>query len=128
MASTSRSLLLEVVMFFQGFTRVKLRLISCFATYVGFRNIDRHPEPPCRCLDISSSSLQASITEHYNDQIRSLTRAGQEEHKELIATISKFRDEEQEHHDIGECRVMEERREYGRALDETLCCGKKDED
>ena len=37
----------------------------------------------------------------YNDQIRELTSLDSEEHKELIATICKFRDEEQEHHDIG---------------------------
>ena len=61
-------------------------------------------------MGIHNSSLQASITEHYNDQIRTLTRAGQEEHKELIATISKFRDEEQEHHDIGRWRGQEEER------------------
>ena len=46
-------------------------------------------------------AVEASITEHYNDQIRELTTVDSEEHKELIATISKFRDEEQEHHDIG---------------------------
>ena len=46
-------------------------------------------------------AVEASITEHYNDQIRELTSLDSEEHKELIATISKFRDEEQEHHDIG---------------------------
>merc|ERR1712107_455499 len=45
-------------------------------------------------------AVEASITEHYNDQIRELTSLDSE-HKELIATISKFRDEEQEHHDIG---------------------------
>ena len=46
-------------------------------------------------------SLQASITEHYNDQIRQLANTDAEEHRELIETITKFRDEEQEHHDIG---------------------------
>ena len=46
-------------------------------------------------------AVEASITEHYNDQIRELTSLDNEEHRELIATISKFRDEEQEHHDIG---------------------------
>ena len=45
--------------------------------------------------------LQASITEHYNDQIRLLANTDKEAHKELIETITKFRDEEQEHHDIG---------------------------
>ena len=46
-------------------------------------------------------SLQASITEHYNDQIRTLAASDKKSHEELIQTISKFRDEEQEHHDIG---------------------------
>ena len=46
-------------------------------------------------------AVEASITEHYNDQIRDLTAKDSEKHRELIATISKFRDEEQEHHDIG---------------------------
>lgn len=46
-------------------------------------------------------AVEATITQHYNDQIRQLTAAGPEQHKELIATISRFRDEEQEHHDIG---------------------------
>ena len=45
--------------------------------------------------------MQASITEHYNDQIRQLANTDKEAHKELIETITKFRDEEQEHHDIG---------------------------
>jgi len=46
-------------------------------------------------------AVEASITEHYNDQIRELTNTGSEEHKELIETITRFRNEEQEHHDIG---------------------------
>ena len=51
-------------------------------------------------------AVEATITEHYNDQIRTLTTAGQEEHGELIATISRIRDEEQEHHDTGlECKA-----------------------
>ena len=46
-------------------------------------------------------AVEASITEHYNDQIRTLTNNDTEEHRELVETITKFRDEEQEHHDIG---------------------------
>jgi len=46
-------------------------------------------------------AVEASITEHYNDQIRLLANTDKEAHKELIETITKFRDEEQEHHDIG---------------------------
>jgi ubiquinone biosynthesis monooxygenase Coq7 len=46
-------------------------------------------------------AVEASITEHYNDQIRRLLEDDPEGHKDLIETISRFRDEEQEHHDIG---------------------------
>ena len=46
-------------------------------------------------------AVEASITEHYNDQIRQLATTDPETHRELIQTITKFRDEEQEHHDIG---------------------------
>ena len=46
-------------------------------------------------------AVEASITEHYNDQIRELANSDKEAHRELIETITKFRDEEQEHHDIG---------------------------
>merc|ERR1740128_1483085 len=50
-------------------------------------------------------AVEASITEHYNDQIRILSldqlSEGSSDHSELIKIISKFRDEEQEHHDIG---------------------------
>jgi len=46
-------------------------------------------------------AVEASITEHYNDQIRQLANTDAEEHRELMETITKFRDEEQEHHDIG---------------------------
>jgi ubiquinone biosynthesis monooxygenase Coq7 len=46
-------------------------------------------------------AVEASITEHYNDQLRALIEDDPELHKELIEIITKFRDEEQEHHDIG---------------------------
>jgi len=46
-------------------------------------------------------AVEASITEHYNNQIRTLIEDDPELHQELIETITKFRDEEQEHHDIG---------------------------
>jgi len=46
-------------------------------------------------------AVEDSITEHYNEQLRSLTNSDKEGHRELIETIRKFRDEEQEHHDIG---------------------------
>ena len=44
---------------------------------------------------------KSSITEHYNAQLRALATDTEVDHSELIATISQFRDEEQEHHDIG---------------------------
>lgn len=46
-------------------------------------------------------AVEASITEHYNNQIRELLEDDPELHKELIETITQFRNEEQEHHDIG---------------------------
>jgi len=47
-------------------------------------------------------AVEASITEHYNQQIRELSKEdGGKQHEELINTIAKFRDEEQEHHDTG---------------------------
>merc|ERR1711915_645459 len=45
-------------------------------------------------------AVETTITEHYNQQIRELSQDG-EKHRKLVQTISKFRDEEQEHHDIG---------------------------
>ena len=44
---------------------------------------------------------KSSITEHYNAQLRALATDTEVDHSELIATISQFRDEEQELHDIG---------------------------
>lgn len=46
-------------------------------------------------------AVESSITEHYNDQLRALLEDDPETHKELIETITQFRNEEQEHHDIG---------------------------
>jgi len=46
-------------------------------------------------------AVEATITEHYNNQIRELMKLDEVEHKELINYIQKFRDEEQEHHDTG---------------------------
>lgn len=46
-------------------------------------------------------AVEASITDHYNDQIRTLVSEDPERHKELIQAITKFRDDEQEHHDTG---------------------------
>ena len=49
---------------------------------------------------LSTIAVEASVAEHYNDQIRELPNPDEETHKELIETIAKFRDEKQEHHDI----------------------------
>ena len=48
-------------------------------------------------------AVEASITEHYNNQIRVLIdqNSGGESNKDLIKTITRIRDEEQEHHDTG---------------------------
>ncbi len=51
-------------------------------------------------------AVESSITEHYDAQIRTLLKEAKDEgddelHKELVETIQQFRDEEQEHHDIG---------------------------
>ena len=46
-------------------------------------------------------AVEATITEHYNDQIRALIEQDPEAHKELIETLTRIRDEEQEHHDTG---------------------------
>jgi len=48
-------------------------------------------------------AVESSITDHYNAQIRELMKSTEnfEDNKELLEYIKKFRDEEQEHHDIG---------------------------
>ena len=56
-------------------------------------------------------AVEATITEHYNEQIRELSKDG-EKYEELIKTISKFRDEEQEHHDTGLANEAEQAPAY----------------
>lgn len=46
-------------------------------------------------------AVETVITDHYNSQLRELISMGEEENKELIEVIKKFRDEEMEHHDTG---------------------------
>lgn len=46
-------------------------------------------------------AVETVIVEHYNDQLRSLMESGETIDEELLETIKKFRDEEQEHHDTG---------------------------
>ncbi|XP_067641669.1 5-demethoxyubiquinone hydroxylase, mitochondrial [Eurosta solidaginis] len=45
-------------------------------------------------------AVETVIVEHYNDQLRQIMDSPKPD-KELLATITKFRDEEQEHHDTG---------------------------
>ncbi|KAK9722867.1 hypothetical protein QE152_g19457 [Popillia japonica] len=45
-------------------------------------------------------AVETVIVDHYNDQLRKLM-GDPEVNKELLETITKFRDEEQEHHDTG---------------------------
>uniref|UniRef100_A0A182FMK0 5-demethoxyubiquinone hydroxylase, mitochondrial n=1 Tax=Anopheles albimanus TaxID=7167 RepID=A0A182FMK0_ANOAL len=46
-------------------------------------------------------AVESVIVEHYNDQLRQLMDDPNFTDKELLATIRRFRDEEQEHHDTG---------------------------
>ncbi|XP_032308772.1 5-demethoxyubiquinone hydroxylase, mitochondrial [Drosophila ananassae] len=45
-------------------------------------------------------AVETVIVEHYNDQLRQIMDSPNPD-KELLETITKFRDEEQEHHDTG---------------------------
>ncbi|XP_034669825.1 5-demethoxyubiquinone hydroxylase, mitochondrial [Drosophila subobscura] len=45
-------------------------------------------------------AVETVIVEHYNDQLRQIMESPNPD-KELLETITKFRDEEQEHHDTG---------------------------
>lgn len=45
-------------------------------------------------------AVETVIVDHYNDQLRTLMEDPNVDHK-LLETITKFRDEEQEHHDTG---------------------------
>lgn len=45
-------------------------------------------------------AVETVIVDHYNDQLRTLMD-DPTVNKELLETITKFRDEEQEHHDTG---------------------------
>lgn len=47
-------------------------------------------------------AVETVIVEHYNDQLRTLMEKTNENiEEEILETIKKFRDEEQEHHDAG---------------------------
>ncbi|PIO32580.1 hypothetical protein AB205_0133640, partial [Aquarana catesbeiana] len=46
-------------------------------------------------------AVEETISNHYNNQIRTLMESDPEKHKELLQTIKNFRDDEMEHHDTG---------------------------
>ncbi|KAF4518845.1 hypothetical protein B566_EDAN006696 [Ephemera danica] len=46
-------------------------------------------------------AVEAVIVDHYNDQLRELATKDPEKHAEIMETIQKCRDDEQEHHDTG---------------------------
>ncbi|XP_071554574.1 ubiquinone biosynthesis protein COQ7, mitochondrial [Temnothorax nylanderi] len=46
-------------------------------------------------------AVETVIVEHYNDQLRVLMENSENVDEEILETIKKFRDEEQEHHDTG---------------------------
>ncbi|XP_059480764.1 5-demethoxyubiquinone hydroxylase, mitochondrial isoform X2 [Neocloeon triangulifer] len=46
-------------------------------------------------------AVEASIVEHYNDQLRKLATENPEKYGEIMDAIKKCRDDEQEHHDTG---------------------------
>jgi len=46
-------------------------------------------------------AVEECITEHYNEQIRTLVALNPEKYKHLLEVISKIRDEEMEHHNTG---------------------------
>lgn len=68
-------------------------------------------------------AVETVIVEHYNDQLRQLMDDPNCD-KELLATITKFRDEEQEHHDTGIDHGAEQAPFY-RALTEAIKFGCK---
>ncbi|RWS26293.1 5-demethoxyubiquinone hydroxylase-like protein [Leptotrombidium deliense] len=49
----------------------------------------------------TSVAVEKVITDHYNEQIRELIADDMKENNELIASLSRIRDDEQEHHDTG---------------------------
>uniref|UniRef100_A0A8C5QQH1 5-demethoxyubiquinone hydroxylase, mitochondrial n=1 Tax=Leptobrachium leishanense TaxID=445787 RepID=A0A8C5QQH1_9ANUR len=46
-------------------------------------------------------AVEATISNHYNNQIRTLMERDPEKYRSLLETLKKFRDEELEHHDTG---------------------------
>ncbi|KAM5153019.1 NADPH-dependent 3-demethoxyubiquinone 3-hydroxylase, mitochondrial [Mantella aurantiaca] len=46
-------------------------------------------------------AVEETISNHYNNQIRTLMEIDPERHRELLQTLKKFRDDEMDHHDTG---------------------------
>jgi len=46
-------------------------------------------------------AVETVIVDHYNEQLRTLMENQETVNEEILQTIKKFRDEEQEHHDTG---------------------------
>ncbi|XP_003707332.2 ubiquinone biosynthesis protein COQ7, mitochondrial isoform X1 [Megachile rotundata] len=69
-------------------------------------------------------AVETVITEHYNDQLRRLMESNEKIDKEILETIKKFRDEEQEHHDTGIDHGAEQAPFY-QALTNVIKCGCK---
>lgn len=61
-------------------------------------------------------AVETVIVEHYNDQLRQLASDPKPD-KDLMEVISKFRDEEQEHHDTGLVEGAEQAPLYGLMTD-----------
>lgn len=69
-------------------------------------------------------AVETVIVEHYNDQLRTLMENSDNVDKEILETIKKFRDEEQEHHDTGIDHGAEQTPFY-QALTNVIKCGCK---
>lgn len=68
-------------------------------------------------------AVETVIVDHYNDQLRTLMQDPDID-KEILETITKFRDEEQEHHDTGIDHGAEQAPFY-KALTEVIKAGCK---
>lgn len=68
-------------------------------------------------------AVETVIVDHYNDQLRTLMEDPNVD-KDILQTITKFRDEEQEHHDTGINHGAEQAPFY-KALTEVIKAGCK---
>ncbi|KYN03832.1 Ubiquinone biosynthesis protein COQ7 like protein [Cyphomyrmex costatus] len=69
-------------------------------------------------------AVETVIVEHYNDQLRTLMANSDNVDEEILETIKKFRDEEQQHHDTGIDHGAEQAPFY-QALTNVIKCGCK---